>query len=64
MEKLICPIGLSGIESKEPAVVAISVTAQILQMAPARPARLIPPTNPVTRSCGDCVCPPVQMEHR
>ncbi len=64
MEKLICPIGLPGINSKEPAVVAVSVAAQLLQMAPARPAQPMPPANPVTRSCGDCVCPPVQMEHR
>ena len=29
--KLICPIGLPGIEGKQPAVVAVSVAAQILQ---------------------------------
>src|ERR1700712_586736 len=33
-EKLICPIGLPGIEGKEPAVVAVSVAAQILQLQP------------------------------
>jgi xanthine dehydrogenase accessory factor len=36
IERLICPIGLSDIEGKEPAVVAISVAAQILQLAPRR----------------------------
>ncbi len=36
IERLICPIGLPDIEGKEPAVVAISVAAQILQLAPRR----------------------------
>jgi xanthine dehydrogenase accessory factor len=53
VEKLICPIGLPGIEGKEPAIVAISVAAQILQFQPP-PGRIA--TMPA--SCGDCVCPP------
>jgi xanthine dehydrogenase accessory factor len=32
LDRLICPIGLPGIEGKEPAVVAVSVAAQILQL--------------------------------
>ena len=32
IDSLICPVGLPGIEGKEPAVVAISVVAQILQL--------------------------------
>ena len=30
-----CPIGLPGIRGKEPGVIAVSVAAQILQLAPA-----------------------------
>jgi xanthine dehydrogenase accessory factor len=36
-ERLVCPIGVRGIEGKEPAVVAVSVAAQILQLASAGP---------------------------
>jgi xanthine dehydrogenase accessory factor len=69
-EKLICPIGLAGIEGKEPAVVAVSVAAQILQMRPLqlqpkRSAVPMPSVSPVgARSCGDCVCPPVTDQAR
>jgi len=71
--KLICPIGVPGIDGKQPAIVAVSVAAQILQLS-AMPALLpssMPPiqlsssprsTEPmpaIARSCGDCVCPPV-----
>ena len=57
-ERLVCPIGLPGIEGKQPAVVAVSVAAQILQNSPVE--RKVPPPVPVIeRSCGDCVCPPV-----
>jgi xanthine dehydrogenase accessory factor len=62
-EKLICPIGLPGIEGKQPAVVAVSIAAQILQLQPERNQRSADPmTNHSRRderSCGDCVCPPV-----
>jgi xanthine dehydrogenase accessory factor len=36
IDRLICPIGLPDIEGKEPAVVAVSVAAQLLQLAPRR----------------------------
>jgi xanthine dehydrogenase accessory factor len=69
-ERLICPIGLPGIEGKEPAVVAVSVAAQILQLQPhvpkrplvsqrSAPAMPTPALPTMERSCGDCVCPPV-----
>jgi xanthine dehydrogenase accessory factor len=62
--RLICPIGLPGIEGKEPAVVAVSVAAQLLQLPP-QPAAAHQPFLPgVTRSCGDCVCPPIAEESR
>jgi xanthine dehydrogenase accessory factor len=57
--RLICPIGLPGIEGKEPAVVAVSVAAQILQLQPGSPQRSVAPMARVEKSCGDCVCPPV-----
>jgi xanthine dehydrogenase accessory factor len=55
--RLICPIGVPGIEGKEPAVVAVSVAAQILQFQPSQ--RSVTPMPDIERSCGDCVCPPV-----
>jgi xanthine dehydrogenase accessory factor len=62
-ERLVCPIGLPGIEGKEPAVVAVSVAAQILQLqsqSPQRSAAPMPvPISVIERSCGDCVCKPV-----
>ncbi len=61
-EKLICPIGLPGIEGKEPAVVAVSIAAQILQLQTVSNRRSAAPMtshSPLAeRSCGDCVCPP------
>jgi xanthine dehydrogenase accessory factor len=56
-DRLICPIGLPGIEGKQPAVVAVSVAAQILQMQPQVLQRSIIPMPRVERSCGDCRCP-------
>jgi xanthine dehydrogenase accessory factor len=67
---LICPIGLAGIEGKEPAVVAVSVAAQLLQIRPLQlqPRRSVDPMpSPVpisAKSCGDCVCPPVTAQVR
>jgi xanthine dehydrogenase accessory factor len=54
---LICPIGLPGIDGKEPAVVAISVAAQILQSYPS--LKRVESMPIAEKSCGDCVCPPV-----
>ncbi len=34
LARITCPIGLPGIDGKEPEVIAVSVAAQILQMAP------------------------------
>jgi xanthine dehydrogenase accessory factor len=64
-ERLICPIGIGGIEGKAPAVVAVSVAAQILQMRSGQPQPKrsdVAMPNPVpvgAKSCGDCVCPSV-----
>ncbi|HBK06525.1 MAG TPA: xanthine dehydrogenase accessory protein XdhC [Acetobacteraceae bacterium] len=65
-DKLICPIGLPGIEGKEPAVVALSVAAQIMQLNVSLPTteRSIAPMPKTERSCGDCVCPPVTTQGR
>jgi xanthine dehydrogenase accessory factor len=63
-EKLICPIGLPGIEGKEPAVVAVSVAAQILQFQPQSLQRSVVPMPLIQKSCGDCVCPPVTSQAR
>lgn len=38
LARLVCPIGLPGIEGKEPAVIALAVVAQMLQAAGAAPA--------------------------
>jgi xanthine dehydrogenase accessory factor len=60
--RLICPIGVPGIEGKEPAIVAVSVAAQILQLQPSQQRVAAAPD--VERSCGDCVCPPVLTQAR
>lgn len=60
--KLICPIGLPGIEGKQPAVVAVSVAAQILQTQSA--LRSTSPMPIVEKTCGDCVCTPVTARAR
>jgi xanthine dehydrogenase accessory factor len=60
-ENLICPIGLPGIEGKQPAVVALSVAAQILSL-PSQ--RSVVPMPTIERSCGDCVCPPILARAR
>ena len=59
-DRLICPIGLPGIEGKEPAVVALSVAAQVLQLQPFFPTtqRSVAEMPKIERSCGDCICPP------
>jgi xanthine dehydrogenase accessory factor len=58
-ERLVCPIGLPGIDGKEPAVVAVSVAAQILQFQSRSTQRSVAPMPVIERSCGDCVCPSV-----
>ncbi len=37
LQRLVCPIGLPGIEGKEPEVIAVAVAAQLLAAAPGRP---------------------------
>ena len=61
VDRLICPIGLAGIEGKQPAVVAVSVAAQLLRLQP-RPN--VAPVPAIERGCGDCVCPPVTAPAR
>lgn len=70
-DRLVCPIGLPGIEGKEPATVALAVAAQVMQWRPdavrAKPASRVNDVDPSTkerrsvmptRVCADCVCPP------
>ncbi|MEM8950150.1 MAG: XdhC family protein, partial [Pseudomonadota bacterium] len=33
IDRVVCPIGLPGIDSKQPAVIAVATTAQILALA-------------------------------
>ena len=64
-DHLICPIGLPDIEGKEPAVVALSVAAQVLGMKTSPTAqRSATPMPRMERSCGDCVCPPTAERGR
>ncbi len=67
IERLICPIGISGVEGKLPAEIAISVAAQILRIRqrtmlkhagasePAMVASERGEPSPVAADCGDCV---------
>ena len=36
IERIVCPIGLPGIDGKEPEVIAVAVVAQLLQHASTR----------------------------
>lgn len=38
IERVVCPIGLPGISSKQPQVIAVATAAQILSLAPSTPA--------------------------
>jgi len=62
VDRLVCPIGLPEIEGKEPAVIAVSVAAQLLRrIQPAEPAQtqerpMKTPERDCTESaCDDCV---------
>lgn len=60
INRLICPIGLPGIESKQPAAIAISVAAQILQLQGmgTAPKRVAEPASVVLEkdaACAACV---------
>ena len=59
--RLVCPIGLPGIEGKQPAVVAVSVAAQLLQTQPQVAKQRVAPVPTAEKTCGDCVCPSVSV---
>lgn len=40
IDRITCPIGIDGIDGKEPEVLAVAVVAQLLQLAPSRPGRV------------------------
>jgi xanthine dehydrogenase accessory factor len=66
IHRLICPIGLPGIDSKQPAAIAVSVAAQILliqgRRQPRKPPRnerslvsvMSQPTHPRATACATC----------
>jgi xanthine dehydrogenase accessory factor len=58
IDRLVCPIGLPGIDGKDPAVIAVSVVAQILQRAPHTDVRQTPmsPQTIPDRTCSDSAC--------
>jgi len=45
IERLVCPIGVDGVEGKAPSIIAISVAAQLLQTMHAVPAELALPAR-------------------
>ena len=47
LERMVCPIGVPGIEGKEPEVIAVAVVAQLLQLSG--------PASPVADAGGDSV---------
>jgi xanthine dehydrogenase accessory factor len=56
LDRLVCPIGLPAIAGKDPAVIAVSVAAQVLQHAYAcAPAEAASPAI-ADRSCTDSAC--------
>jgi xanthine dehydrogenase accessory factor len=56
IERLVCPIGVTGVKSKWPAAIAVAIAAQLLQMLSQRPAVAAAPALPPSESCGagDC----------
>jgi len=52
LARITCPIGVPGIEGKEPEVIAVAVAAQLLQVAPPRPA-----SWPAAPQAGDTPAP-------
>jgi xanthine dehydrogenase accessory factor len=55
MARLVCPIGVDGIESKEPAVIAVSVATQLLQTLKPTPARTVTEVHECAAvSCRGC----------
>lgn len=72
LDHLLCPIGLPNIDGKQPAVVALSVAAQLLQLQAQLPRPSVIPMPVVSplaqgcvakdcgaQGCGDHVCRPV-----
>lgn len=57
VDRLICPIGVDGIESKLPAAIAISVAAQLLQTL-ASPVRTLSPGHDCALGCQSCALQP------
>ena len=51
-ERLICPIGIPGIDGKEPAVIAVSAAAQVMLLLNQEPRRPVAP--PVETACRGC----------
>ncbi len=57
LDRLVCPIGLPAIAGKDPAVIAVSVAAQVLQHASAGATTEHPPARPAPdRSCTESAC--------
>jgi xanthine dehydrogenase accessory factor len=55
VERLRCPIGVAGIESKEPAVIAVSVATQLLQtLKPTPPTTVTEARECTAVSCRGC----------
>jgi xanthine dehydrogenase accessory factor len=53
--RLVCPIGVEGIDSKSPAAIAVAVAAQLLQgLSPDHRTNKQPPTGRSTDTEGDC----------
>jgi aerobic-type carbon monoxide dehydrogenase small subunit (CoxS/CutS family) len=63
-EKLIRPIGQPAIEGMQPAMVAVSVAAQILSLSshPLQSQRSAVPMPTIQRSRGDCARPPLAVQ--
>jgi xanthine dehydrogenase accessory factor len=52
VEKLVCPIGIEGIESKAPAAIAVAVAAQLLQKLGAPSQNVLADSPKASRSVG------------
>jgi xanthine dehydrogenase accessory factor len=57
IERLICPIGVTGVKSKWPAAIAVAIAAQLLQRLSQRPAPAADPVLPAAAAAcaaGEC----------
>jgi xanthine dehydrogenase accessory factor len=57
-DRLVCPIGIDGIDGKHPAAIAVSVAAQLLQMLDSPPRSHRQGHDCANQGCKSCALQP------